>query len=168
MDEPVYELVAEEVRTDDEDPSFDFEEEDRADTVTTQVAGASSEEEGADPDALVPVQAVAPTPLSEEPPALAPSTMVPVWDPTKPLSDASFGIRVVATLLELQPPRAVLGLSDGTEHVVTPGAMLESEGLLVLAIGRDAVQIAKITPQGFHASVQTETVRTLYAGDDRP
>ena len=33
---------------------------------------------------------------------------------------------------------------------------------MVLAIGRDAVQIAKVTPAGFYARVQTDTVRALY------
>lgn len=106
------------------------------------------------PDAALPVD---PSPA---PPSGAADA--PVWDPSKPLADVSFGIRVIATLLDLQPPRAVLGLPDGEERVVRPGTMLEDHGLVVLAIGRDAVQIAKITPQGFHASVTTETVRALY------
>lgn len=94
-----------------------------------------------------------------EPEPVAP---VPVWDPSKPLADVSFGVRVVATLLDLQPPRAVLGLPDGSEEVVRPGTMLPEHGLVVLAIGRDAVQLARITPEGFHASVQTDTIRALY------
>lgn len=104
--------------------------------------------------APAPAPAVAPLPT---PPA-------PVWDPSRPLPEASFGVRVLAVLLDLQPPRAVLGLPDGREQVVTPGAMLPAEGLVVLAIGRDAVQIAHVTPQGYYARVETDTVVALAPG----
>lgn len=138
---------------------FDFDGEDR-----DEAAPPGDAEE--DPLALqarllgldeVPKPAPAPAPG----PAL-PALAAPVWDPTHPLPDASFGIRVLAVLLDMQPPRAVLGLPDGREQVVTPGAMLPAEGLVVLAIGRDAVQIAKVTPSGFYARVDTQTVRALY------
>lgn len=127
--------------------SFDFEAADR-----------DSEPEGSAAASV----ASAILPAEPEPEPAAPRADAPIWDPSKPLSDASFGVRVVATLLELTPPRAVLGLPNGDELVVRPGTMLEPHGLVVLAIGRDAVQIAKITPQGFHASVTTETIRALY------
>jgi hypothetical protein len=104
--------------------------------------------------------AAAPTP-AEAAPAVSP-TPAPVWDPTIPVPDAGFGVRVVAVLLDLQPPRAILGLPDGREQVVTAGAMVPEQGLVVLAIGRDAVQIAKITPNGYSAVVDTETVRVLF------
>ncbi len=88
----------------------------------------------------------------------------PVWDPTKPLADTSFGVRVVATLLEIQPPRAVIALPDGSEQVVQPGTMLTEHSMVILAIGQDAVQIARILPRGFYAAVETETIRSLYPG----
>jgi hypothetical protein len=77
-------------------------------------------------------------------------------------------VRVLATLLDIQPPRAILGLPDGAEQVVQPGAMLPEQGLVVLAIGRDAVQLAKVTPQGFYAAVRTETVQALYPNTGTP
>jgi hypothetical protein len=40
--------------------------------------------------------------------------------------------------------------------------MVPEIGVVVLAIGRDAVQVAHITPQGFYAKVDTETIRALY------
>jgi hypothetical protein len=119
--------------------------------------------------ATPPAPAAAPAPV----PAPAPVTGPPqlVWDPNQPLPDTSFGVRVLATLLDMQPPRAVLGLPDGSERVVQPGTFLEPERLVVLAVGRDAVQVAKVTPQGFYAKVETQTIRALYpnaAGATQP
>ncbi len=113
---------------------------------------------GLSPDAVpkAPAPAAAPAPMA------LPPVAAPLWDPSRPLPDVSFGVRVLGVLLDLQPPRAVLGLPDGREQVVTPGAMLPAEGLVVLAIGRDAVQVARITPAGFYARVDTETIRALY------
>jgi hypothetical protein len=133
-------------------------------------AGGDGEERGAgDPDdKLAAMARFAATPPAPAPaaPAVAPlpATPAPVWDPSRPIPDASFGVRVLGVLLDLNPPRAVLGLPDGREQVVTPGAMLPTEGIVVLAIGRDAVQLAHVTPQGFYARVQTETVQALSPG----
>jgi hypothetical protein len=97
-------------------------------------------------------------------PVPAPSAQqpAPVWDPSMPLPQVSFGVRVLAVVLDVQPPRAMLALPDGREVVVQPGTMLPADGLLVLAIGRDAVQVAKVTPSGFYATVQTDTVQAMY------
>jgi hypothetical protein len=67
----------------------------------------------------------------------------------------------MATLLDVQPPRAVLALPDGTERVVQPGAFLPEHRLIVLAIGRDAVQVAHVEPIGFMSRVETTTLRSL-------
>lgn len=144
---------------------FDFEGEDRP------AGGEGTGDE--DPIALQarllgisPDQVTRPPPAPAAPaPAAAPAVpapAAPLWDPSRPLPDVQFGVRVLGVLLDLQPPRAVLGLPDGREQVVTPGAMLPAEGLVVLAIGRDAVQVARITPAGFYARVDTETIRALY------
>jgi hypothetical protein len=101
----------------------------------------------------------APVAAPTQPPL--PGVAAPIWDPSRPLPETSFGVRVLGVLLDLNPPRAVLGLPDGREQVVTAGAMLPAEGVVVLAIGRDAVQIARITPQGFYARVETDTVMSL-------
>lgn len=143
---------------------FDFESEDRQ---------ANGEEGEQDPIALQarllglsPDQITRPPPTPEPAPAPAapavPAVAAPIWDPSRPLPDVQFGVRVLGVLLDLQPPRAIIGLPDGREQVVTPGAMLPAEGLVVLAIGRDAVQVARVTPSGFYARVDTETIRALY------
>jgi hypothetical protein len=112
-------------------------------------------EPGADPGPQAPVASL-PVPTAG---ALA---AAPVWDPTKPLPEVSFGVRVIAVLADVQPPRAVLGMPDGRELVVSPGMLLAEDALVVLAIGRDAVQVAHVIPSGFSAKVEVETVRALF------
>ncbi|MEQ1502237.1 MAG: hypothetical protein ABMB14_08395, partial [Myxococcota bacterium] len=91
----------------------------------------------------------------------APVDAAPIWDPSVTLPDVSFGVRVMAVVTDLQPPRAMLALADGREIVVTPGAMVPEARLVVLAIGRNAVQLATVTPNGFYAKVSTETIAVL-------
>jgi hypothetical protein len=128
---------------------FDFEGEDRP------VAEDVADEAGTEP--------LDPNELQARATAIVPGPSEPqLWDPDTPLPETSFGVRLLAVLLDVQPPRAVLGLPDGREIVVQPGALLPEQGVAVLAIGRDAVQVARITPQGFYARVDTETLRALY------
>jgi hypothetical protein len=79
-----------------------------------------------------------------------------------PEGGGSWGVSLLATLLDVQPPRAVIALPDGSERVVQPGALLPEHRLVVLAIGRDAVQIAHIEPMGWNSRVQTSTLRSLF------
>lgn len=68
-------------------------------------------------------------------------------------------VRLVATLPEAQPPRAILGLPSGEERVVSPGSILPEQGLVVMSVSKDKVQLAKITPAGDHATIlSTELV----------
>jgi hypothetical protein len=127
---------------------FDFEAEDRLEPAVDAAP------EAFDPNEL---QAKA-TNIEPGPP----DPTIPAWDPSQPVPGTSFGIRLLAVILDVQPPRAVIGLPDGREQVVQPGAMVPEIGVVVLAIGRDAVQVAHVTPQGFYAKVDTETIRALY------
>lgn len=97
----------------------------------------------------------------EKPAAVAPAAPVLAFAPT---TLSAWGVRLVSTVIEAQPPRAILATADGKEIVVTPGDMLPDARVLVLAIGRDAVQIAEITPNGDHADVQTKILTSLYPG----
>jgi hypothetical protein len=63
---------------------------------------------------------------------------------------------------DAQPPRAILGLPDGRELVVTPGTLLPDARLVVMAVGRDMVQIAEVTPVGDHADVVSRTLTPMY------
>ena len=71
-------------------------------------------------------------------------------------------VRLVRTLPDTQPPRAILGLPDGTEIVVSPGSMVPAHGLVVVAIGRQSAQLARVTALGDHASVDSVTLTSMY------
>ncbi|MEZ4321559.1 MAG: hypothetical protein R3F61_29065 [Myxococcota bacterium] len=105
-----------------------------------------------------PVPAPAPEPVSV--PVMAAPAM-PVWDPAAAVP-ADWGVRLVSTLVELQPPRAVLGLSDGSEVVVQPGTFLPDQRLVVMAVGRNAVQVSRVIPDGYQARVETHTISSLF------
>jgi hypothetical protein len=71
-------------------------------------------------------------------------------------------IRLVRTLPETNPPRAILGLPSGEELVVWPGKMLPDQGLVVMSVGRERIQVAKIAANGDHAAVSEMTLTALY------
>ncbi len=116
--------------------------------------------EGAPPAAPAPAPA-APPPMPVAPAPAAP----PLWDGTGPIEGTgTWGVTLLATLLDVQPPRAVVSLPDGSERVVQPGTFLPEHRLVVLAVGRDAVQLAYIEPMGFKSRVETSTIRSLFSG----
>lgn len=123
----------------------------------------------AEPDALA-LQAMLlgkpapppPPPVVAPEPAPAAEAPVPVWDPERPLPEATFGVRVLSTLSHLQPPRAVLGLPDGAETVVQAGTILPEQHVIVMAIGRDVVQLARVVPEGYFARIETQNVTALF------
>ena len=115
---------------------------------------------GVDPDSVsAPVPSAPAAP--EAPPAPGTELPSPQWISDTPVG-GSWGVRLLATVHDVQPPRAMVALPDGTEIVVQPGQMLPEHHLVVLAVGRDAVQLARITPQGFYARVETETVGSMF------
>jgi hypothetical protein len=76
---------------------------------------------------------------------------------------AAWGVRLLGTIPNAQPPRAALGLPDGTEVIVTPGSMLPTVGMVVITVGADAVQVARVTPAGDHAEVEMINLVAQYA-----
>lgn len=96
-------------------------------------------------------------PTSDLPAAVPPSA----WDPGT-AGTPSWGVRLVSTLADTQPPRAVLALGEGDEVVVQPGTFVPRARLVVLAIGRDAVQVAHVEPEGDHTRVTTEILQPFY------
>ena len=62
-------------------------------------------------------------------------------------------VRLVRTHLDEQPPSAVLALPDGRRIVVSPGDMVPERGLVVMAIGKERIQLAAISSRGDHATV---------------
>jgi hypothetical protein len=80
---------------------------------------------------------------------------------------ATWGVRLVSTVVDAQPPRAILGLPDGSEAAVRPGTLLPDVGVIVLAIGQDQVQIAEVKPNGDHARITTRMVTSMYPDKER-
>ena len=121
----------------------------RADaSSSTRATTASSTE--------APPTAAGSAPFTAATATLAPTTMAL---PSAPLG---WAVRLVSTVPAAQPPRAILGLPDGREVVVTPGSMVPEVGLVVLAIGPQAVQLARVQPVGDHATVDAFNLTPLY------
>lgn len=79
----------------------------------------------------------------------------------------SWGVRLLNTLPQAVPPRAALGLPSGEEIVVAPGSMLPEVGVVVIAVGQDTAQLAKVTANGDHAVVETATLAAQYPASAR-
>lgn len=90
---------------------------------------------------------------------MAPTSVVPMVLPKAALG---WAVRLVTTVPNAQPPRAILGLPDGSEVVVTPGAMVPDAGLVVLSIGPQAVQLARVKANGDHATVDAFNLTPQY------
>ena len=71
-------------------------------------------------------------------------------------------LRLVSTTPQANPPRAILGLPDGREVVVSPGSMVPDAGVVVMAVGTGNLQLARVTANGDHAAVQTQTLSAQY------
>lgn len=77
-------------------------------------------------------------------------------------TQAAWGVRLLQTMPSAQPPRAALGLPDGSEIVVSPGSMLPEAGIIVISVSADKAQLAKVEPQGDHANIETMTLFAQY------
>jgi hypothetical protein len=72
-------------------------------------------------------------------------------------------VRLLATLPDAQPPRAIVGLANGEEKVVAPGSILAEQGLVVMSISDGTVELARITPAGDHAQIDSVQLSAQYA-----
>lgn len=77
-------------------------------------------------------------------------------------TQAQWGIRLLKTLPTAQPPRAALGLADGTELVVSPGSMIPEAGIVVVSVGDGVAQVAVVEAAGDHAEIETLTLHAQY------
>ncbi len=94
--------------------------------------------------------------------------------PTTPPSDATaragwpaqgamaWPVRLVTTVPNASPPRAILGLPDGREVVVNPGSMVPDFGIVVVAISPNSADLAKVAPAGDHATIESVTLTAQY------
>lgn len=94
--------------------------------------------------------------------APAVSAPAPLGLPTSP-----WPVRLVSTIPQAQPPRAILGLPDGSERVVSPGSMVPELGLVVMAVTADRVQLAKVSPAGDHAAIESVEISAQYGAGAR-
>lgn len=77
-------------------------------------------------------------------------------------SPVQWPVRLVSTLPQAQPPRAILGLPSGEERVVSPGSILADQGLVVMAVSGNRVTLARIEPVGDHARIDTIELTAQY------
>lgn len=110
------------------------------------------------PAAAPPVATQPPLP-TPPPPATAPARAA--WAPGTRI-EGTWGVRVVSVTPRSNPPRAILGMADGTERVVEPGTMLADEHLVVMAIGEDAVQVSRVVPDGDRVRIESEILTAMY------
>jgi hypothetical protein len=95
------------------------------------------------------------------PVAAAPTTTAAAMTPA-PRAGGGWPMRLVRALPDTNPPRAILGLPDGREVVVSPGTMLPEHGIVVMAVGRDRLQVARIDAAGDHAAVTELSLEAQY------
>ena len=94
--------------------------------------------------------------------ALAPAPVpVPVPTPTASAFGAQWPVRLVSTTPTAQPPMAILGFANGETVAVSPGTMVPAHNLVVMAIGQNTVEVARIAPNGDHAVVAQTTLTAL-------
>ena len=102
----------------------------------------------------------------EAPVELVQAPTGPLPPPVGLTSQPAWGVRLLSTLPHAQPPRAALGLPDGTEVIVSPGSMLPEAGIIVVSVGNNNAQLAKVTPEGDHAEIETVTLQAAYGLSD--
>ena len=88
------------------------------------------------------------------------TVQTPAWTPS--VNQPSWGVRLVSVVPGAAPAQAVLGLADGTSQVVRAGDMLPSVGLVVIAIGKERVQLAQVRAAGDHAVVESLQLSAMY------
>lgn len=71
-------------------------------------------------------------------------------------------LRLVKTMPETNPPRAILGLPTGEEIVVNPGTMIPAHRLVVTSIGPRTTDLVLIEPQGDHTAISAISLQTQY------
>jgi hypothetical protein len=144
---------------------FDFTKDERTDEpATAEPAPLTPADQlaGMGIDGTAPATPAAPTPAPTTPaaPPAAPAEAAIVWPTTPP---SSWGVRLVSTVIDAQPPLAILATADGQKLVVQPGALLPDAQVIVLAIGRDAIQVGEVIAEGDHARVETKTITAQYS-----
>ena len=163
VDEAASDSTTDEVGPEDEQAVFTLSSEDMAAALngTAEVASDRSEsppvaERGIDGETAGEAEA---SPTAAEAGALSPPAARPGW----PAQGATaWPVRLVTTVPNASPPRAILGLPDGREVVVNPGSMVPDLGIVVVAITPNSADLAKVIPAGDHATIESVTLTAQY------
>lgn len=131
-------------------PAFDFDANDRPKPVDNDEA-----------DESLSTEPLASAPAMAEPPPVDPvDELTDAPAVSAPRVGAHAHARAIAILADLHPPRAILRLRDGSEHVVRPGTMLPDAQLVILDITADAIQLATLAEQGSYGlELDRQTLR---------
>ena len=108
-----------------------------------------------------PPEASSTAPAAVEP-QLTPKATVTQVPASSSLGGTGWPLRLIKTLPDTQPPRAILGLPSGEEIVISPGKMLPEHGLVVMSVGPNSAELAYITPAGDYAAVRSVSLTTQY------
>ena len=127
----------------------------------TEDEPAVDKPEASSPQGQAPVVDTVPSEPAAEP-ATTPSASVPSGSGWSEVIGKAWPVRLVTTVPNATPPRAILGLPDGREVVVNPGSMVPDMGLVVVAIAPNSAELARIAPAGDHATIETMTLRAQY------
>jgi len=122
--------------------------------------GVSVADEPAAAATLEPEPAATSEPTAPTPAASNAPTMKSGWPDG--MAGTQWPVRLVTTVPNASPPRAILGLPDGREIVVNPGSMVPEMGLVVVAIAPGAAELARIAPAGDHATIESMTLQAQY------
>ena len=138
---------------------FTISSEELAEAVSTPSTTDDSEEvstdsasvEGQEPKAAAPIASPAVENAQNSPRPGWPGQVANKWP-----------VRLVTTIPNASPPRAILGLPDGREVVVNPGSMVPDLGIVVVAISPNSAELAKVAPAGDHATIESMTLTAQY------
>ena len=154
---PVHVVDAPAVMEDEDDETFSLSSEEMAPGGSAEIldvdegAAPVPEDSSAEPGTTEARSSTAPPPAAPTPSSGWPQQVGKAWP-----------VRLVTTVPNASPPRAILGLPDGQEIVVNPGSMVPDFGLVVVAISPGAAELAKIAPAGDHATIESVTLRAQY------
>ena len=152
---PVAPSASEEAAAEPSDPAFEEETfEIGSDELGAAPAGPSGEEPppeaGKEAGSVQEEQSAEPEEEAESVSRAAPSSQE---SPVQGLG--GWPVQVAAVMPDMDPPRAIIRLPDGTESVVKAGTMLPRAGLIVVSIGSRAVSLVKVLPEGDHARIES-------------
>ena len=153
---------------DEEEDVFTISNEELAAVVTGEEEGDEEDSNGqgaADPNPET-TQEQGPTGSPSAPAVQAEAAVAPPPPAATPgwpgQTAKAWPVRLVTTIPNASPPRAILGLPDGREVVVNPGSMVPDLGIVVVAISPNSAELAKVAPAGDHATIESMTLTAQY------